>query len=79
MNYQRQYKNDIAYYEVDYHRYVIHFLAIADTYNKAVIKAKKLGGKAYRAKWFGGGIVFDTNDDIGTLTQKIKALQNEEE
>ena len=41
-------------------RYVIHYLDIADDYSTALSKAKEHGGKAYRAKWFGGGIVLQS-------------------
>ena len=41
-------------------RYVIHFLSLANNYNEALNKARKIGGKKYRAKWFGGGIVFSS-------------------
>ena len=39
-------------------RYVVHFLSIAPTYEEALVKAQKIGGKAFKAKWFGGGLVF---------------------
>lgn len=41
-------------------RYIIHFLDLADTYEEALAKAKPFGGKRYRAKHYGGGIVFST-------------------
>ena len=41
-------------------RYVIHFRDLADTYEKALAKAKLFGGKKYRTKHYGGGIVFST-------------------
>ena len=41
-------------------RYVLHYLNIADDYSTALSKAKEHGGKAYRAKWFGGGIVLQS-------------------
>ena len=41
-------------------RYVIHFLEISDDYNTALNIARKIGGKAYKAKWFGGGIVISS-------------------
>jgi hypothetical protein len=41
-------------------RYVIHFLSIADTYTDALIKARKLGGRKFHNKQYGGGIVFST-------------------
>lgn len=55
-------------------RYVFHFLSIDSQYKRAVEKAKKIGGKAYRGKSYGGGIVIqsynlhDTARDIATLT-----------
>jgi len=43
-------------------RYVIHWLNIpmAQTYNDAVVIMRGFGGKKYRAKWYGGGIVFQS-------------------
>lgn len=41
-------------------RYVLHFLALAGTYNHALNLAHECGGKAYNGKDFGGGIVFST-------------------
>ena len=41
-------------------RYVIHYLDIADTYSEALKISRKIGGKMYTAKWYGGGIVFST-------------------
>lgn len=29
-------------------------------YEKALAKAREVGGKRYRAKWYGGGIVFQS-------------------
>ena len=41
-------------------RYVIHFLAVADDYIEAVNISRKIGGKKYRGKDFGGGIVIQS-------------------
>ena len=52
-------------------RYVIHFmdlltdeekdsLKVSEMYELAVKKARKIGGKRYRGKDFGGGIVFQS-------------------
>jgi len=41
-------------------RYVIHWLEVANTYPEAVAKAHSIGGGRYRAKWYGGGIVFQS-------------------
>lgn len=43
-------------------RFVCHFLNIADTYEKALAKAKRIGGKRYHTKTYGGGIVFQCYD-----------------
>lgn len=63
-------------------RYVIHFRElltqnefdsftgidkINQAYNLAVKKAKKIGGKAYRGKDFGGGIVFQSFNIESTI------------
>mgnify|MGYP003656625575 CR=1 FL=1 len=39
-------------------RWVMHYLSFDDDYDKALKVAKEFGGKAYKAKWFGGGFVF---------------------
>ena len=41
-------------------RYIIHFLDIADTYAEALNISRKIGGKKYRGKDFGGGIVIQS-------------------
>ena len=38
----------------------IPFVRVA--YEAAIAKARKVGGKVYRAKWFGGGIVFQSHN-----------------
>lgn len=50
-------------------RFVVHFLSIADSYDKAISLAKKIGGSRYRAKAFGGGVVFQSFDIKETLEQ----------
>ena len=52
-------------------RYVVHYQSIASTYDEAVAKARKIGGKAYNAKWFGGGIIFQSYNLGQHLTQII--------
>lgn len=39
-------------------RYVLHFLRLAPNYNDAVALSRSQGGKVYRSKSYGGGIVF---------------------
>ena len=41
-------------------RYVFHFLELADTYNKALFLAKKIGGKKFHNRQYGGGIVIQS-------------------
>jgi len=53
-------------------RYVVHFLAIDEDYNEALRKARTVGGKVYRAKWYGGGIVFQSYDIKSDLEEIIK-------
>ena len=48
-------------------RYVIHYLDIADNFDDALRISREVGGKKYRAKWFGGGIVissYNLQDDL---------------
>ena len=59
-------------------RYILHFLnfitdqesqglTLDQKYNLAVKKAQKLGGKIYRCKSFGGGIVFTSYNIQSTI------------
>ncbi len=52
-------------------RYVVHFISIAPTYEDALNKARLIGGKKYNAKWFGGGIVFQSYNVDHELAQII--------
>ena len=62
-------------------RYVVHFLAIPmdekapvlEQYEKALKKARKIGGRKYTAKWFGGGIVFQSHS-LRDLADAINEL-----
>lgn len=38
-------------------RYVFHFLQLADNYTEALTLAKKIGGRKFHNKQYGGGIV----------------------
>jgi hypothetical protein len=63
-------------------RFVFHFLAflgsetgsILDMYQIALKKSRKLGGKAYKGKDFGGGIVLQSYNIQETIL-KIEALK----
>jgi hypothetical protein len=41
-------------------RYVFHFLELADNYNEALFLAKKIGGKKFHNKQYGGGIAIQS-------------------
>lgn len=51
-------------------RYVCHFLDLGETYAQACANANQIGGRKYTAKWFGGGIVFQSY----SLDELIKAM-----
>ena len=51
-------------------RYVIHYLTIAGSYSDALNVIRKIGGRVYTAKWYGGGLVFSTY----TLEQTLEEL-----
>ena len=53
-------------------RYVIHFLHIADNFLDAKNIIREIGGKAYRGKDFGGGLVFSSYNVLSDLKQIIK-------
>lgn len=68
---------DVEYFRVNNDvngnpRYVIHFLEIDDDYNTALNISRKIGGKKYRAKWFGGGIVIQSYNLETDLQHIIK-------
>jgi hypothetical protein len=65
-------------------RFVVHFLDLLNegerqgldvlqSFDLAVKKARKIGGKVYRGRDFGGGIVFQSYNIQETIL-KIKAL-----
>jgi hypothetical protein len=65
-------------------RFVVHFydllkegegegLTILERFDLVVKKARKVGGKIYRGKDFGGGIVFQSYD-IQTTINKAKGI-----
>ncbi len=57
-------------------RYVIHFLDLNNDYENALKTAKKLGGRKFHNKQYGGGIVFQSynNHDLANqLNQLIGA------
>lgn len=57
-------------------RYVCHYFDIANTYEEALKTAKKIGGKKFNNKQYGGGIVFQSYN-IYDLDKKISRLTEE--
>ena len=58
-------------------RFVVHFLQLADTYERALYLGRQLGGRKFHNKQFGGGIAFQSyNTD--QLAEKIKAIKEAE-
>jgi len=55
-------------------RYVFHFTSLDKTYTDAIWKAKRLGARVYRGKWFGGGLVFSSYN-LRFDAEKINALK----
>jgi len=52
-------------------RYVFHFLDLASTYEEALKIAKKIGGKRFNNKQYGGGIVIQSYN----LEQASKSIR----
>lgn len=58
-------------------RYVVHYLQLADTYERALYLGRQLGGRKFHNKQYGGGISFQSyNTD--QLAEKIKAIKEAE-
>lgn len=58
-------------------RYVIHYLQLADSYERALFLAKKIGGRKFHNKQYGGGIVFQSYN-IDALKEKINQIKQSE-
>lgn len=61
-------------------RYVIHFTVINSNYIEALILAKKIGGKKFNNKQYGGGIVFQSYSTAELLNDimKIKSAKEKQ-
>jgi hypothetical protein len=55
-------------------RRVCHFLNFAPTYERALFLAKKLGGKKFHNKQYGGGIVFQSYANDMELQKRINEI-----
>jgi hypothetical protein len=58
-------------------RYVVHFLQIAESYERALFLGRKLGGRKFHNKQYGGGIAFQSYN-IEYLGERIKAIKQSE-
>jgi hypothetical protein len=58
-------------------RFVVHFLKLADTYERALYLGRKLGGRKFHNKQYGGGIAFQSyNTD--QLAERINEIRQNE-
>lgn len=56
-------------------RYVCHYLNLANDYDDAVKIAKKIGGKRFHTKQYGGGIVFQSYNIKDTEKRIIELVK----
>ena len=60
-------------------RHVLHFIHISKNYDEALFICKKLGGKKFHNKQYGGGIVFqEYTGCLDNLCERLNALVNAE-
>lgn len=58
-------------------RYVVHYLQMADTYERALYLGRQLGGRKFHNKQYGGGIAFQSyNTD--KLAERIAQIREAE-
>lgn len=58
-------------------RYVVHYLQLADTYERALFLSRQLHGRKFHNKQFGGGIAFQSyNTD--KLAERIAQIREAE-
>lgn len=58
-------------------RFVVHYLQLADTYERALYLGRKLGGRKFHNKQYGGGIAFQSYN-TEQLAEKIRAIKEAE-
>lgn len=60
-------------------RYVVHFLQIAESYERALFLGRKIGGRKFHNKQYGGGIVFQCYniERLETLIIEIRKREHE--
>jgi hypothetical protein len=58
-------------------RYVVHYLQMADTFERALYLGRQLGGRKFHNKQYGGGIAFQSyNTD--KLAERIAQIKEAE-
>lgn len=58
-------------------RFVVHYLQLAQTYERALYLGRKLGGRKFHNKHYGGGIAFQSyNTD--KLAERIAQIKEAE-
>ena len=58
-------------------RYVVHYLQLADSYERALFLSRQLGGRKFHNKQYGGGIAFQSyNTEI--LAERIGQIKEAE-
>jgi len=60
-------------------RFVIHYLQLADSYDRALYLSRKLGGRKFHNKKYGGGIAFQSynTEDLKKRIEQIKQSEHE--
>lgn len=58
-------------------RFVVHYLQLADTYERALYLSRQLGGRKFHNKQYGGGIAFQSYN-IDKLAERIAQIREAE-
>ena len=58
-------------------RYVVHYLQMAETYERALYLSRQLGGRKFHNKQYGGGIAFQSYN-IEYLAERIAQIKEAE-
>jgi len=58
-------------------RFVVHYLQMADTYERALYLSRQLGGRKFHNKQYGGGIAFQSYN-TEYLAERIAQIREAE-
>jgi hypothetical protein len=58
-------------------RFVVHYLQLADSYERALYLGRKLGGRKFHNKQYGGGIAFQSYNTEQLAERIAEIRQNE--